>query len=164
MPALMLAMISYGLYRGVKLYEAVTDGAKQGFDIAVRIIPFLVTILVAVGMFRASGAMEYLVNLIGDYSMIIGLPAEALPVALLRPLSGTGAFAVTSELINNDPNSYASYVASILMGSTETTFYVISIYFGSVGVIKVRHALAAGIMADIAGILAASFFASIFYY
>ncbi|MGI6524104.1 MAG: nucleoside recognition domain-containing protein [Bdellovibrionota bacterium] len=163
MPLLMLLIISYGFYRGVKMYEAVTDGAKQGFDIAVRIIPFLVAILVAVGMFRASGAMAILTDMIGPYTAWIGLPAEALPVALLRPLSGTGAFAVVSEIINHAPNSYEAFVASILMGCTETTFYVIAVYFGSVGITRIRHALACGLLADIAGIIASSLVASLFW-
>ena len=156
MPILMLLILCYGLNRGVKLYEAVTDGAKQGFDVAIKIIPFLVAILVAIAMFKESSAFTFLVSVISPYTQLIGLPAEVLPLALIRPLSGTGAFAVMSAIVNADPNSYASYVASTVMGSTETTFYVMAVYFGAVGVTKIRYALAAGLAADISGVLAAS--------
>ena len=122
---------------------------------AIRIIPFLVAILVAVGMFRASGAMTLLVGPIGYVSTWFGLPAEVVPMALIRPLSGTGAFAMMSEIISRAPDSYEAFVASTVMGSTETTFYVLAVYFGAVGVTKVRYALIAGLVADCAGVLAA---------
>lgn len=153
MPGLMMAIICYGLIRGVKTYEAVTEGAKQGFEIAVRIIPFLVAILVAIGMFQASGAMDLLVYYLSDITEVIFMPAEVLPMALVRPLSGSGALGVMSALVNNAPDSYASYVASTMMGSTETTFYVLAVYFGSVGVTRIRHALAAALAADLTGII-----------
>ena len=155
MPGLMLLILVYGVWHGVKVYEAVTEGAKQGFDVAVRIIPFLVAILVAIGMFRASGAMEILQTLVSPVSGLIGIPAEALPMALVRPLSGSGAFALMSEIINRGPDSYASFVASTIMGCTETTFYVLAVYFGAVGVSRVRHALWCGLIADIAGMVTA---------
>jgi spore maturation protein SpmA len=163
MPYLMLLIVFYGLCRGVKMYEAVTDGAKQGFDIAVRIIPFLVAILVAVGMFRASGAMDQLEILLSPYTELIGMTAETLPMAMLRPLSGTGAFAIMSEIIGQNPDSYSAFLASTMMGSTETTFYVLAVYFGAVGVLRLRHALIAAICADIVGMLAACWAASVFY-
>lgn len=155
MPGLMLAIIAYGLARGVKVYEAVTDGAKQGFDIAVRIIPFLVAILVAIAMFRASGAMELAAFVLSPLTSLIGMPVEVVPMAIMRPLSGTGAFGVMSEITQHAPNSYASFLAATIQGSTETTFYVLAVYFGAAGISKVRHAVWAGITADICGILAA---------
>jgi spore maturation protein SpmA len=158
MPCLMMLILCYGIIRGVKVYEAVTSGAKQGFDIAVRIIPFLVAILVAIGMFRASGALDYLIVVLEPITSLIGLPAEVLPMALIRPLSGTGAFGVMSALIEADPNSYAAYVASTMQGSTETTFYVLAVYFGAAGITKVRHAISAALLADCAGILASTLF------
>ncbi len=163
MPYLMLLIVFYGLCRGVKMYEAVTDGAKQGFEIAVRIIPFLVAILVAVGMFRASGAMGELELLLSPYTDKIGMTADTLPMAMLRPLSGTGAFAIMSEIIGQNPDSYSSFLASTMMGSTETTFYVLAVYFGAVGVLRLRHALIAAICADLVGILAACWAAKMFY-
>ncbi|MDJ0599069.1 MAG: hypothetical protein QNJ37_09565 [Crocosphaera sp.] len=123
LPGLMLLIIVYGVGRGVKVYEAVTEGAKQGFDIAIRIIPFLVTILVAIAMFRASGAMDSITLFLSPYTEWFGLPADVLPMALLRPLSGSGAFGLMSEAIEQDPNSYSAFVSSVMMGSTETTFY-----------------------------------------
>ena len=156
MPVLIFLIFSYGLARGVRIYEAVTEGARQGFDIAVRIIPFLVAILVAIRMFRASGAMELLTSVLNPITGLIGMPGEVLPMALVRPLSGSGAFGVMAELIEAAPDSYTAYVASTLMGSTETTFYVLAVYFGAVGVSRIRHALLAGLSADITGIVVAS--------
>ncbi|MDB9516918.1 nucleoside recognition domain-containing protein [Roseofilum reptotaenium CS-1145] len=163
MPILILLIITYGVGRGVKVYEAVTEGAKQGFDIAIRIIPFLVAILVAIGMFRASGAMEAVSNLLGPLTNLIGMPAEVLPMALLRPLSGGGAFGIMSEIIERSPDSYSAFVASTMMGSTDTTFYVLAVYFGAVGITRIRHALAAGLLADATGILSACIFSSLFW-
>ena len=163
MPTLMLLIISYGVSRGVKIYEAVTDGAKQGFELAIKIIPFLVVILVAIGMFRASGAMSFAAKILNPITSLIWMPAEVLPMAIVRPLSGTGAFGVMSEIITNAPDSYSSYLASVIMGSTETTFYVLAVYFGSVGITKVRHAVIAAILADITGVVASCFLTKIFY-
>ena len=156
MPVLIFLIFSYGLTRGVRIYEAVTDGAKQGFDIAVRIIPFLVAILVAIRMFRASGAMELLTSVLNPITGLIGMPGEVLPMALVRPLSGSGAFGIMAELVEAAPDSYSAYVASTLMGSTETTFYVLAVYFGAVGVNRIRHALLAGLCADVTGVVVAS--------
>lgn len=163
MPGLMLGIISYGIARGVKIYEAVTEGAKQGFEIAIRIIPFLVAVLVAVGMFRASGAMNLLVKALNPFTSLVGMPADVLPLALVRPLSGSGAFGVMSAIVEQAPDSYSSFVASTMLGSTETTFYVLAVYFGAVGVTRVRHALLAGLVADFAGIVASSIFCRIFW-
>jgi spore maturation protein SpmB len=154
-PFLMGLLLLFGYFRGVKVYEALTDGAKEGFQIAVRIIPFLVAIFVAIGMFRESGALELLSKAINPFTSFIGFPLEALPVALLRPLSGTGSFALMGEVINHAPDSFASFLVSTLQGSTETTFYVLAVYFGSVAVRRTRYALTVGLIADAAGIIAA---------
>ena len=156
MPVLIFLIFSYGLARGVRIYEAVTEGAKQGFDIAIRIIPFLVAILVAIRMFRASGAMELLTSVLNPITRLIGMPGEVLPMALVRPLSGSGAFGVMAEIVEAAPDSYEAFVASTLMGSTETTFYVLAVYFGAVGVNRIRHALLAGLCADVTGVVVAS--------
>ncbi len=163
LPGLMLLIVVYGVGRGVKVYEAVTEGAKQGFDIAIRIIPFLVAILVAIGMFRASGAMDGITVFLSPYTEWIGLPVDVLPMALLRPLSGSGAFGLMSEAIERDPNSYSAFVSSIMMGSTETTFYVLAVYFGSIGIMNIRHGLVAALLADFSGILSACLLAQIFW-
>ena len=163
MPALILLIIAYGVGRGVKVYEAVTEGAKQGFGIAISIIPFLVAILVAMGMFRASGAMDVIAKVLNPITSLIQLPAEVLPMALIRPLSGGGAFGIMSELVKKAPDSYSAFVASTMMGSTETTFYVLAVYFGAVGITNIRHALVAALLADATGLIAACFLSSIFF-
>ena len=142
------------------------EGAKEGFEVAVRIIPYLVAILVAVGMFRSSGAMEMLIGPLGALTGALGLPAEALPMALLRPLSGSGAYGYLSAIIQDPaigPDSYTGFLVSTLQGSTETTFYVLAVYFGAVQIRRIRHALAAGLTADLAGIVAAVFICSLLF-
>lgn len=163
MPLLMLLIICYGLSRGVKLYEAVTDGARQGFEVAVRIIPYLVAILVGIAMFRASGAMDFVAALLRPLTALIAMPPEVLPMALVRPLSGSGAFAVMSAIVQDDPNSYSSYLASVIQGAMDTTFYIVAVYFGAVKVSRVRHAVMAGLTADIVGILSACLFCALLW-
>ncbi|HSP00217.1 MAG TPA: nucleoside recognition domain-containing protein [Thioalkalivibrio sp.] len=157
-PSLILGFLSFGLLRGVRIYEVFVEGAKDGFQVAVRIIPYLVAILVAVGMLRVSGALGAFVALLGPITGPLGLPAEALPMALLRPLSGSGAYGVMASIINDPdigPDSYVGYLVSTLQGSTETTFYVLAVYFGAVGIRRLRHALPAALTADLVAIIAA---------
>lgn len=166
LPGLMLGFLLFGVIRKVPIYESFVEGAKDGFQVALKIIPYLVAILVAVGMFRASGAMEWLVGQIGQITTLVGLPAEALPMALLRPLSGSGAYGVMASIINDPaigPDSYIGYLVSTLQGSTETTFYVLAVYFGAVQVRRIRHALAAGLTADLVGVIAAVVAVSFLY-
>jgi spore maturation protein SpmA len=156
LPALMVGFLVFGVIRKVRIYEVLVEGAKEGFQVALRIIPYLVAILVAVGMLRASGALELLVSLLGPVTSRFGLPAEALPMALMRPLSGSGAYGILASIINDPaigPDSYTGVLVSTLQGSTETTFYVMAVYFGAVQVRRVRHALAAGLTADVAGVV-----------
>lgn len=157
-PGLMMGFLGFGFARGVRVYEVFVEGAKEGFQVAIKIIPYLVAILVAVGMFRASGAMEAMVHILGPFTGKIGLPPEALPMALLRPLSGSGAYGILASLINDPaigPDSYIGYLVSTLQGSTETTFYVLAVYFGAVQVRRIRHTLAASLTADLVGVMAA---------
>ncbi len=157
-PGLMVALLGFGVLRRVRVYEAFVDGARDGFQVAIRIIPYLVAILVAVGMFRASGALLVLVEFIGPVTSQFGMPGEALPMALLRPLSGSGAYGIVASIINDPtigPDSYTGDLVSTLQGSTETTFYVLAVYFGAVQIRRIRHALAAALTADLAGILGA---------
>lgn len=151
-PVLICGLLLFGFFRGVKIYETVTAGAKEGFDTAVRIIPFMVAIFVGIGMLRASGAVEIMTTIIKPFTSLIGMPAEALPMALMRPLSGSGAFGMMSEIVTNEPNGFLSNLVSTMQGSTETTFYVLAVYFGSVGIRVTRHALPAALLADAAGI------------
>lgn len=165
-PGLMIGFLIFGIIRKVRIYEVFVDGAKEGFQVAVKIIPYLVAILVAVGMFRASGAMAFMVNMLGNWTQKLGLPAEALPMALLRPLSGSGAYGVMASIINDPsigPDSYTGYLVSTLQGSTETTFYVLAIYFGAIQVRRIRHALPVALTADLAGIIAAVAICSFLY-
>jgi len=155
-PSLMMGFLLFGVIRRVSVYEVFVEGAKEGFQVAIKIIPYLVAILVAVGMFRASGAMETMVSFLGVWTGKVGLPAEALPMALLRPLSGSGAYGILASVINDPaigPDSYVGYLVSTLQGSTETTFYVLAVYFGAVQVKRLRHALAAALTADVAGVM-----------
>jgi spore maturation protein B len=155
-PFLLLFIPVVGFIRKVKVYENFVEGAKEGFQVATRIIPFLVAILVAIGMFRASGAMDIFVALISPITNLIGMPAEVLPVALMRPLSGSGTLGLVTELMQtHGTDSFIGRLASTMYGSTETTFYVLAVYFGSVSISKTRHAVPAGLIADCAGLLAA---------
>jgi spore maturation protein SpmB len=157
LPVLIASMLLYGWSKGVAVYDAMIAGAREGFDVAVRIIPYLVAIIVAVAMFRASGLMDLLIAAAKPVTTALGFPAEALPMALLRPLSGSGAYGVMAEIMQaHGPDSHVGYLVSVLQGSTETTFYVLAVYFGAVGVTRLRHALAAGLIADLAGVLGAT--------
>lgn len=165
-PGLMVALLGFGVAKKVRVYEAFVEGAKDGFNVAIRIIPYLVAILVAVGMFRSSGALEAMIAVIGPITTLFGMPPEALPMALLRPLSGSGAYGVLASIIqdpNIGPDSYAGYLVSTLQGSTETTFYVLAVYFGAVQIRRIRFALVAALSADFAGIAAAVIICSILY-
>ena len=155
-PIAILLIVGAGMVKKVRVYEAFVEGAKEGFEVGVRIIPFLVAILVAIGMFRASGGLDLFVNALKPLLGAVGFPPEALPMALVRPLSGSGALGVMTDLINTyGPDSFIGRLASVMMGSTETTFYILAIYLGSVGVRRGRHTLAACLTADAAGLIAA---------
>ena len=153
-PSLVLFIVLYGAIKKVKVYELFVDGAKEGFNVGIRIIPYLVAMLVAIGVFRSSGAMDFLATLLSPLTKLIGMPAEALPVAIMRPLSGSGTLGLISEIMKtHGPDSLIGRMVSVIMGSGETTFYVLAVYFGSVSISKTRHAVPAGIVADIVGIL-----------
>lgn len=157
-PGLVVGLLGFGMARGVKVYECFVEGAKEGFEVAVRIIPYLVAILVAVGMFRASGAMEMLLMPLGRVTEAFGVPAEALAMAVMRSLSGSGAYGLLASILKDPaigPDGYLGTLVSTIYGSTETTFYVLAVYFGAVNIRRIRHALAAGIIADVAGVAAA---------
>jgi spore maturation protein SpmA len=165
-PGLMVGLLGFGVLRRINIYDAFVEGAKDGFQVALRIIPYLVAILVAVAMFRASGAMEMLVRPLGAVTGLFGLPAEALPMALLRPLSGSGAYGILASIINDPatgPDTYIGYLVSTFQGSTETTFYVLAVYYGAIGIKRIRHTLVAALSADIVGIAAAVFIVSWLY-
>ena len=164
LPSLVAVVALYGWARGVHVYDSVVEGAKEGFQVALRIIPFLVAILVAIGMFRASGGLELMVTVISPVTALIGMPAEALPMALLRPLSGSGALGVASDaMTTHGPDSLIGYMVSTYQGSTETTFYTLAVYFGAIGVKTTRHTVPACLLADVTGILAATFIVNLMF-
>ncbi|MBZ2174486.1 spore maturation protein [Schnuerera sp. xch1] len=163
-PVVFVGIVGFGLAKRVKVYESFTEGAKEGFYTAVRIIPFLVAMLVAIGVFRASGAMDLLTNALSPVTNALGIEGETLPMAFMRPLSGGGAQGVMTEIINtHGPDTLIGRTVAVMMGSTETTFYVLAVYFGSVAIKKTRHALPAGLLADLAGLLAAIYISKIFF-
>jgi len=163
-PLIILSFVTYGAIKKVKIYEAFVEGAKEGFNVAIRIIPFLVAMLVAIGIFRAGGAMNFLTLILSPITNLIGFPAEALPMALMRPLSGSGSLGIMSEIISvHGPDSFIGLLVSTIMGSTETTFYVLALYFGSVNIKRTRHAVAVGLLADVAGILGALFIVKLLF-
>ncbi len=155
-PALMIAILAYGFWRRIPVYDSVVAGGREALEVATRIVPYLVVILVAVGMLRASGALDAVIGLIDPFTSRIGVPAEVLPMALIRPLSGSGALGVMSEIITtHGPDSFIGMLTCTIMGSTETTFYVLAVYFGAAGVVDGRHALLCCLAADVAGFLGA---------
>lgn len=157
-PVIVTGFVLIGLIKKIKIYEIFVEGAKEGFNVAVRIIPFLVGMLIAIAVFRAGGGMEILITLLTPLTDFIGMPSEALPMALMRPLSGSGSLGIMTETINQfGPDSFVGVLTSTFFGSTETTFYVLAVYFGAVNIKKTRHALVSGLLADIAGILGALF-------
>jgi spore maturation protein SpmA/spore maturation protein SpmB len=157
LPLLVLGFVVIGILGRVRVYDLLVEGGKEGLTVAVRIAPYLVVILVAVAMFRASGALGLLIGALDPITSAVGFPAEALPMALLRPLSGSGAFAVMAEAVNtHGPDSFVGLLVSTLQGSTETTLYVLAVYLGTVGVRDSRHILAACLSGDLAGCVAAT--------
>jgi spore maturation protein SpmA len=163
-PFLIIIFIGYGVIKKIKVYESFVEGAKEGFNVAIKIIPYLVAMLIAIGIFRAGGAMEWLIFILKPVTSLIGLPAEALPMALMRPLSGSGSLGIMSEnLAVYGPDSFIGILVSTLYGSTETTFYVLALYFGAVNIKSTRHALPVGLIADFAGILGALFIVKLLF-
>ena len=154
-PIIFFAIIGYAMVKRVKVYESFIAGGKEGFGVFIQMLPYLVAIFVAIGMFRASGGLETVSGLLAPLTTKIGMPAEVLPVALMKPLSGSGSLGLAAEIIRDKPNSFEARLASTIFGSADTTFYIIAVYFGAVGIRRIRHAMAAGLIADAAGILAA---------
>ena len=154
-PLLLAIVPLYAALRRVSVYEEFVEGAKEGFNVAIRIIPYLVAILVAIGMFRAAGGIDWLSHVLAPVLAAVGFPPELLPLALMRPLSGSGSLGLFAELVKQcGPDSLISRMAGTLYGSTETTFYVLAVYFGAVGIKKTRYAVLAGLTADLVGIAA----------
>jgi len=166
--SVIITFILMAAFKKINVYEAFIEGAKDGFGIAIKIIPYLVAILVSIGIFRASGALDYLITGISYGVTFLGINAdfvEALPTALMKPLSGSGARGMNIEIMKNfTADSFVGRLSSIFRGATETTFYIIAVYFGSVSIRKTRYAVTAGLIADAAGIIAGIFIGYLFFH
>ena len=163
-PLLLAGVAVYGMGKRVDVYSALTHGAEEGLTVLLRIIPALVGLLTAVSMFRASGAMEWFSGLCAPLLDRLGIPAETAPLMLVRPVSGSGALAVASDLLATyGPDSYVGRVAAVMLGSTETTFYTIAVYFGSAGIHKTRHTVPAALAADCMGFFASALAVRLFF-
>ena len=154
-PIFLLIILTTGFIKKVKVYDCFVEGAKDGVTTALRVFPYLLTMLVAIGIFRASGALDYLLKILGPAFSLLGVPKEVLPLALLRPLSGSGGLAILTDILKNyHPDSFIGRVASTMMGSAETIFYTLAIYFGSVHIKDSRHTLPAALIADFSALIA----------
>lgn len=163
-PFLLLVIPLYGFIKRVPVYETFAEGAKDGFTTAIKIIPFLVGMLVAIAVFRASGAMDYLARLVGPLLVNAGAPPEVLPLAIMRPLSGSGVLGLATELMRvYGPDSFIGRLASTMQGSTDTTFFVLTVYFGSVGITRYRYSIIIGLIADISGLLASIYICNLLF-
>lgn len=155
-PVLLAVIPLYGWLRGVPVYEAFISGATEGLKVAWQILPFMLGILVALGIFRHSGAMDVVAAWLSPVTARLGFPAEVLPLVVIRPLSGSGSLAAVADMIRtHGPDSFVARLGSVMQGSTDTTFYVLTIYFGSVGIRRPRYALIPGLIGDAAGFVAA---------
>lgn len=155
-PVLLCVILVYALFKKVPAYEAFVEGGKEGIQMAVSIIPFLVGMLAAIAVFRASGALDFFVGLLRPVLELFGVPPEIVPLALVRPLSGTAALGITSDLTAaHGPDSFLARLAAVLQGSTDTTFYILTVYFGAVGIKKMGYALKVGLLADVVNFIAA---------
>jgi spore maturation protein SpmA len=164
LPIFMFSIVLFGFSRKVRVYEVLVSAGKEGFQLAIFIVPYLVAIMVAVALFRASGSMDAIVSVLGKVTAPLGFPAEALPMALIRPLSGTGALAVLAETMKTyGPDSFVGYLTSTINGSMETTFYVLAVYFGSVQVRALRHTVAACLITDFSGVVMSTVLCHLFF-
>lgn len=164
LPFIILSVLIFAIVKKVPVYETFVEGAKDGIDVTLKIVPYLTAIIVAVAMFRASGALDMLTNLLSGFLQKINVPSDILPLAIVRSLSGSAALGIFSDIAQNNPvDSYVTKLGAIMLGSSETTFYVLAVYFGSVGIKKYRYAVLTGLIADCAGILGAIVIANIFF-
>lgn len=163
-PILLGAIVIYGMAKGVKVYECFVEGAKEGLTVCFNIYPYLLAMLLAVGVFRESGALGYFIDIIKPVVKFIGLPPEIVPLVMVKPLSGSGAQGIYMDILNRyGADTYIGLVASIIIGSTETIFYTLTVYFGAVNIKKIRHTLWAAIMADLTAVIAAVTIARIIF-
>lgn len=164
LPLVIAAIVLFGLGKGVKIFDAFLEGAKEGLTTVKNILPSVVGLVVAVGMLKSSGGLDVIVKLLSPLSGITGIPEEIMPLAVLNPISGGGALSMYELILENyGPDSFQGRVASVMMGATETTFYAVAVYFGSVGIRKTRHTIFAGLMADFTSFVASAWTVRLFF-
>ncbi|MBS3900399.1 MAG: spore maturation protein [Dethiobacter sp.] len=155
-PSFIFVILVYAMLKRVDVFDAFVEGAEEGFSTSVKLIPFLVAMLVAIGLLRSSGALDLFIGLLTPFLVSFNIPDEVVPLAIMRPLSGSGALAITTEILTNSgPDSFVGRVASTMQGSTDTTLFILTLYFGSVGIRRTRHVLPVGLLADLVGFVAA---------
>ncbi|MDP4093035.1 MAG: spore maturation protein [Bacillota bacterium] len=163
-PVIILVVLIAGMYKGVKVYDIFIEGAKEGLTTVIRILPSLVGLLVAVSVFRASGALDLIIYAFKPLATALSIPPDALPLAFLRPISGSASLAMVSDIIKtHGPDSFVGRVVSTMMGSTETIFYTLTVYFGAVGIKNIRYTLAAALIADFASVIASVWACRLFF-
>jgi len=155
-PVLVTTVLIYASWKKIPIFDTFVEGGKEGFNIAISLLPYMVGMLVALGIFRESGAFDLFVKLISPITNILGIPGELVPLAIMRPISGNGALAISAEIMQRfGPDSLLGLIASTMQGSTDTTFYILTVYFGSIGIKKIRYSMTVGLLSDIVGFLAA---------
>lgn len=153
-PMIIGTIVLYGVIKKVKVYECFIEGAKEGLGVCLRIFPYLLAMLIAINCFKASGAMNYLIRLIKPVVGFVGIPPEIVPLILIKPLSGSGAIGVFTDIVNTyGPDSFIGFLSSVIMGGTETIFYTLTVYFGAVGVKKIRHSLWVALLVDFCAVI-----------
>lgn len=163
-PLMVIVVIGYGFYKKTDIYDAFTDGAKESFDMIFTMFPCLLGMIFGINIFLKSGVLDLIFQFLNPFFEFLKIPLDVLPMALMRPISGSSALAILNNIFETSgPDSFVGRMASIIQGSTDTTFYILTLYFGSVGIKKIRHALFAGLAADVAGILAAIFLTSMLF-
>jgi spore maturation protein B len=161
---LFIVILCAGLVKNVRVYDVFLEGASEGISTVVKILPSLIGLVTAVGVFRASGALDFIIDMMTPLASTLGIPAEALPLALMRPFSGSASLVLVSDIINlYGPDSYIGRVVSTMMGSTETVFYTLAVYYGSVGIKRIRYTLAAALAADGASIIASAWICALVF-
>lgn len=164
MPLIIIFILIYGYLKDVRLYEVFVEGAKEGLNVSVRILPYLVTMLFAIAIFRESGALDIITDALSPVLRPLGIPAEVMPLALMKPMSGSGALGITAEILKQyGPDSLIGRIASTMMGSTETILYTMAVYYGAVGIKKMRHTLVCALLAHMAGVISSCIVCSIIF-
>ncbi len=155
-PLIVLGIIGYGLIKKVNIYDVFVEGSKESYDMILSMFPCMLAMIFGVNIFIKSGVLEYIFSFFSNILDIINIPLEVIPMAIMRPISGSSSLAILNTILENfGPDSYAGRLASVIQGSTDTTFYVLTLYFGSVGIKKIRYSLTVGLIADLVGIMAA---------